>query len=189
MNHVTSFLNLKPRYGLAAFYWVLGGILVGLGLTFPWVAASFWPALLLVALPCLLAGALTLLNGCGLAQASLVADSQGLRLRLPTWRGFPCPPRRSWHLTWDQVQGLERYSVTFYPFLMIGYVPTVAPMTVGVYTLHTTQGDIRIFDKTLPRLPESMALIAKHLDMPILEGPPRQGSLLKVLLRGTLPAG
>ncbi len=189
MGQPSPTLKLGPRRILATFCVVLGAMMLLLGLAFPWVAGSAWLAIFLISLPCVLSGALALVTGWGLAQARLALGEQGLDLRLPSWRGFLCPPSRTWHLAWDQIQALERHTVLFRTFIMIGPVPALSGMAVVFYVLQTEQGRLVLPDKTLPRLAEAMALLAARLGLSIHEAGSRNGSLLQALLRGKLPVG
>lgn len=179
---------LQPRRGLAVVYLLLGGVLLALGLVFPWVATSPGWGLLLITMPCLGTGALALASGWGLRQARLLVDDQGLELVLPSWRGFPCPPRRNWRLAWSEIKALERRPLGFRVFIMAGPVPLLPEMEVVIYHLHTSQGPIDLVDRTLPHLAEALDLLAQRHGLTLLQAPPRRASLWRVLWNAHLSA-
>jgi hypothetical protein len=189
MDRVNAQLDLSPRRAVAAVYLFLGFWLLALGLAFPWLAKDPWAGLLLITLPCLLAGGLALASGWAMARTRLVLGEQGLEMRLSGWRGFPCPPARRWHLTWRQIRGIERQTLLLRTFIMIGPLPALSRLAVEVFILETDQGRIILAGKILPRLPQAMALLAARCGIAVKEGGQRQASLLRIMWKGELPAG
>jgi hypothetical protein len=178
---------LLTRRGWASIYWGLGLTCLLLAAFSPWLLKDFWPALILIGLPLLFSGALALLSGLAMAQTRLEITEQGLVMRIPAWRGCPCPPARTWRLAWREIKGLSRRKVLFRVFLMTGPVPMLSGLAVVVYTLETDQGRITLPGSILPRLPQVLDLLASRCSLQITEGEQVQGSLIKTMLTGRLP--
>ncbi|MCB2188069.1 MAG: hypothetical protein KQJ78_16740 [Deltaproteobacteria bacterium] len=179
--------HLAPRRGWGWFYVIYGLLTMGLGVFFPFVAKSLWAGLTFISAPCILLGFLATLTGWSTLRSRLTLTNEGLDLTVPSWRGFPCPPGRTWRLAWSQLRAITQVRVQYRTFVMIGPVPAFPSLPVMLHVIDTDQGRIVLSGGILKHLPHAVALMAKEAGLEIQQGEQRRGSLLKALFTGKLP--
>jgi hypothetical protein len=153
--------TMKTRAKPLRFRGSFGAILLlplGLGMLLLGIAAPImlartpdgdpWLAFALLSLPCLVVGAIALLNGIAAAATRIEIDADGVSIRAPAWRGAPFPPARTFRANWSEVTAVRRrvesYSLLGLPFPVVVHQVRAGERCVvlgGTQRVRTGAGD------------------------------------------------